>query len=195
MRPVDSAPPYNSTTFPHAVISFLQFPSQLIATIKYTMILRSALVAGVLALQASAFLVPLEVVKEVEAAKAQLESLWVNKAITVELACPGCTFYGPQQDGIEYSGTDENTIVSRIEDFITSICLPVLQISDEEITGSQGSRRGRVQCTDQRTDCLLPQCSSSTSCFDSSPSPSIRLYSFSPSSSRLRHGNPACCFF
>jgi hypothetical protein len=84
------------------------------------MILRSALVAGVLALQASAFLVPLEVVKEVEAAKAQLESLWVNKAITVELACPGCTFYGPQQDGIEYSGNDENTIVSRIEDSITS---------------------------------------------------------------------------
>jgi hypothetical protein len=82
------------------------------------MILRSALVAGVLALQAlqaSAFLVPIEVVKEVEAAKARLESLWLHQALTVELACPGCAFHGPQQDGIEYSGADENTIVSRFD--------------------------------------------------------------------------------
>jgi hypothetical protein len=85
------------------------------------MILRSALVAGVLALQAlqalpaSAFLVPVEVVKEVEAAKAQLESLWSHEALTVELACLGCAFHGPQQDGIEYSGADENTIVSRFD--------------------------------------------------------------------------------
>lgn len=78
------------------------------------MILRSALFAGVLALQASAFLVPLEVAKEVEAAKAQVESLWSNNAHTIDLSCPGCTFPGPQQDGIEYSETDESTIVRRI---------------------------------------------------------------------------------
>lgn len=82
-------------------------------SIEYTMILRSALAAGVLALQASAFLVPVEVVKEVEAAKARLESLWLHQAFTVELACPGCAFHGPPQDGVEYSGADENTIVSR----------------------------------------------------------------------------------
>lgn len=78
------------------------------------MILRSALVAGVLALRASAFLVPLEVAKEVEAAKAQLGSPWSSKAQTVELACRGCAFPGPQQKGIAYSENDENTIVSRM---------------------------------------------------------------------------------
>jgi hypothetical protein len=79
------------------------------------MILRSTIVAGVLALQASAFLVPLEVAKGVEVAKAQLESLWSDNAHTVELSCPGCTFPGPQQDGIGYSETDENTIVCLVD--------------------------------------------------------------------------------
>jgi hypothetical protein len=81
----------------------------------YNMILRSTIVAGVLALQASAFLVPLEVAKGVEVAKAQLESLWSDNAHTVELSCPGCTFPGPQQDGIGYSETDENTIVCLVD--------------------------------------------------------------------------------
>jgi hypothetical protein len=85
------------------------------------MILGSALVAGLLAWQASAFLVPLEVAKEVEAAKAQLESLWTNHAHTIELSCPGCMFAGPQQDGVEYSESDENTIVS-----VTNSVLSVL---------------------------------------------------------------------
>jgi hypothetical protein len=76
------------------------------------MILGSALVTGLLAWQASAFLVPLEVAKELEAAKAQLESFWTNHAYTIELSCPGCTFAGPQQDGVEYSESDENIIVS-----------------------------------------------------------------------------------
>jgi hypothetical protein len=79
------------------------------------MILRSALVAGVMALQASAFLVPLDVVKEVEAAKGRLQSLWLNRALTVELACPACPFYGLQQDGVAYSGTDDSTIVSLVD--------------------------------------------------------------------------------
>jgi len=74
------------------------------------MILRSVLAAGVLALQASAFLVPLEIANEVESAKAQLESLWSTQASTIELSCPGCTFPGPQQDGLEFSDNDENSI-------------------------------------------------------------------------------------
>jgi hypothetical protein len=76
------------------------------------MILGSALVTGLLAWQASAFLVPLEVAKELEAAKAQLESFWTNHVHTIELSCPGCTFAGPLQDGVEYSESDENIIVS-----------------------------------------------------------------------------------
>ena len=78
------------------------------------MILRSFLAAGVLALHASAFLVPLEIANEVESAKAQLESLWTNKANTIELSCPGCAFAGPETQGIEYSDKDENIIVSGI---------------------------------------------------------------------------------
>jgi hypothetical protein len=98
------------------------------------MILRSALAAGVLALQASAFLVPLEVTKEVEAAKARLESLWWNQAHTVELSCPGCTFPGPQQDGIEYSSTDENTIVSLIDSIASAPDRRYLTRKSQEIT-------------------------------------------------------------
>ena len=79
------------------------------------MILRSVFAAGILALQASAFLIPLEIVNEVESAKAQLESLWTNKANTIELSCPGCTFTGPEKDGLAYSEKDENTIVSEIQ--------------------------------------------------------------------------------
>ena len=100
----------NSTPF---YICFLStFPSPLIAIFVHNMILGSALVTGLLAWQASAFLVPLEVAKELEAAKAQLESFWTNHVHTIELSCPGCTFAGPQQDGAEYSESDENIIVS-----------------------------------------------------------------------------------
>src|SRR2546423_6364090 len=93
---------------------FSTFPSLLnaiITFVTYAMILRSAVLAGILAVQASAFLVPLEVAKEVEAVKAQLQSLWPERAHTVELSCPGCRFAGPLQDGLEYTESDENTIV------------------------------------------------------------------------------------
>jgi hypothetical protein len=109
----------NSTPFYNlSPPSLSRFPSPLIAIIVHNMILGSALVAGLLAWQASAFLVPLEVVKEVEAAKAQLEALWTNHVDTIDLSCPGCTFAGPQQDGVEYSESDENTIVSVNQSYL-----------------------------------------------------------------------------
>ncbi len=79
------------------------------------MILRFVFAASILALQASSFLIPLEISNEVETAKAQLESLWTNKANTIDLSCPGCTFLGPEKEGLEYNDKDENTIVSAIE--------------------------------------------------------------------------------
>lgn len=101
------------------------------------MILRSTIAAALLALQASAFLVPLEVAEEVEAAKAQLEALWTNKAHTVELSCPGCTFPGPVQDGLEYATSDENTIVSAMD----SIASAPLHLSDRIHRNSRFSSR------------------------------------------------------
>jgi len=66
--------------------------------------LSSALAASVLALQASAFLIPLEVSKAAEAAEAakgQIESLWMAKAQRVALACSQCPFYLDEQQLLE----------------------------------------------------------------------------------------------
>ena len=76
-----------------------------------TMILRSLLAAGALALNASAFLIPLEISDQVEKAKTELATLLPYKAQTVQLACPNCIFPGPE-DGSDFSTDDETSIVS-----------------------------------------------------------------------------------
>ncbi|ETI24195.1 hypothetical protein G647_03564 [Cladophialophora carrionii CBS 160.54] len=53
-----------------------------------------ALVAGYLALQASAFLVPLEVSEAAQQAKSELASLLATTGHTVDLDCPGCPYFG-----------------------------------------------------------------------------------------------------
>ena len=75
--------------------------------------LKSALVAGTLALQASAFLVPLEISKAAGEAKAQLESIWSQSTQTVELDCPNCPFFGPGDTLTTWDEDDENKLVSR----------------------------------------------------------------------------------
>ncbi|EXJ60947.1 hypothetical protein A1O7_05100 [Cladophialophora yegresii CBS 114405] len=53
-----------------------------------------ALVAGCLALEASAFLVPLEVSEAAQQAKSELASLLATTGHTVDLHCPGCPYFG-----------------------------------------------------------------------------------------------------
>ncbi|KIW68147.1 hypothetical protein PV04_04113 [Phialophora macrospora] len=53
-----------------------------------------ALVAGCLALEASAFLVPLEVSEAAQHAKSELASLLATTGHTVDLDCPGCPYFG-----------------------------------------------------------------------------------------------------
>jgi hypothetical protein len=73
----------------------------------------SALVAGTLALQASAFLIPLEISKAVEEAKGQVETLWRQTTETVELDCPNCPFFAPEGTSSAWDEEDENKLVSR----------------------------------------------------------------------------------
>lgn len=75
--------------------------------------LRSALVAGIFALQASAFLVPLEISKAAEAAKGQIESIWSHSVHSIELDCPGCPILAPAGSETEWDEDDENRLVSR----------------------------------------------------------------------------------
>lgn len=84
------------------------------------MILRSLVVAGILALQASSFLIPLEVkvIQGEEAITTPFETPWTVQETTIELACPGCTYPGPAQEGIEYSEHDENYLVSTVQSMI-----------------------------------------------------------------------------
>jgi hypothetical protein len=71
----------------------------------------SALVAGTLALQASAFLIPLEIANAVEEAKVQVESLWSQSTQTVELDCPNCPFFAPKATSSSWDEDDENKLV------------------------------------------------------------------------------------
>jgi hypothetical protein len=73
----------------------------------------SALVAGTLALRASAFLVPLEIAKVVEEAKGQIESLMSQSTQTIELDCPNCPFFAPNGVSSGWDEDDENKLVSR----------------------------------------------------------------------------------
>ncbi|KAJ9604785.1 hypothetical protein H2200_010900 [Cladophialophora chaetospira] len=73
------------------------------------MYITPALVAGCLALQASAFLVPLEVSEAAEQAKSELATLLATTGHTVDLDCPGCPYYG-NEDGDEASKDIENKI-------------------------------------------------------------------------------------
>lgn len=73
----------------------------------------SALVAGTLALQASAFLIPLEISKAVEEAKGQIHTLWRQTIETVELDCPNCPFFAPEGTSSAWDEEDENKLVSR----------------------------------------------------------------------------------
>jgi hypothetical protein len=75
--------------------------------------LRSALVAGILALQASAFLVPLEISKAAKQAKGKIESIWSQSAHSVELDCPNCPLLASPGTGVEWDEDDENRLVSR----------------------------------------------------------------------------------
>lgn len=70
-----------------------------------------ALVASCLALEASAFLVPLEVSKAAEQAKSELASLLATTGHTVDLECPGCPYFGIEVTD-EPQGDVENKIVS-----------------------------------------------------------------------------------
>jgi hypothetical protein len=70
-----------------------------------------ALVAGCLALEASAFLVPLEVSEAAQQAKSELASLLANTGRTFDLDCPGCPYFGVEDT--EHPDEDvENKIVS-----------------------------------------------------------------------------------
>jgi hypothetical protein len=71
------------------------------------MLLNYLLAAGALAVQTSAFLVPLEVAQE--AAKNNKEL----KHQTVELDCPSCPFAGPEGDGSVWTQQEDapNSIV------------------------------------------------------------------------------------
>jgi hypothetical protein len=75
--------------------------------------IRSALVAGILALQASAFLVPLEISKAAKQAKGQIESIWSQSTHSVELDCPNCPLLASPDTGVEWDEDDENRLVSR----------------------------------------------------------------------------------
>jgi hypothetical protein len=76
--------------------------------------LRSALAAGILALQASAFLVPLEISKAAEHANGQIESIWSQSAHSVELDCPNCPLLASPGTGVEWDEDDENRLVNPI---------------------------------------------------------------------------------
>ncbi|EXJ93553.1 hypothetical protein A1O1_01945 [Capronia coronata CBS 617.96] len=56
--------------------------------------LTSALLVGAWALEASAFLVPLEISKAAQQAKSELAALLAKPAHAVDLDCPGCPFFG-----------------------------------------------------------------------------------------------------
>lgn len=73
------------------------------------MYLSSALLASALALRASAFLVPLEVSKAAEQAKSELAALLGKIGHTVDLDCPGCPFFGVE-DNSELQYDVENKI-------------------------------------------------------------------------------------
>lgn len=87
-------------------------PSQYSATFS-NMYISSALVAGTLALRASAFLIPLEISKVVEEAKGQVDSLRSQSTQTVELDCPNCPFFAPKGISSGWDEDDENKLVSR----------------------------------------------------------------------------------
>lgn len=70
-----------------------------------------ALVASCLALEASAFLVPLEISKAAEQAKSELASFLATTGHTVDLDCPGCPYFGIE-DADEPQEDIENKIVS-----------------------------------------------------------------------------------
>ena len=76
------------------------------------MYLKSALVAGTLAFQASAFLVPLEVSKAALEAKVQIESIWSQSTQTVELDCPHCPLFSPEVTSSTWDDDDKNRLVS-----------------------------------------------------------------------------------
>ena len=74
------------------------------------MYITPALVAGCLALEASAFLVPLEVSNAAEQAKSELASLLAATGRTVDLDCPGCPYFGSEEADDQHDV--ENKIVS-----------------------------------------------------------------------------------
>jgi hypothetical protein len=77
------------------------------------MYIKSALVAGCcLALETSAFLVPLEVSNAVEQAKTELASLLATGGHTVDLDCPGCPYLGVDDVAEDYDEEIGTKIVS-----------------------------------------------------------------------------------
>ncbi|OAL37901.1 hypothetical protein AYO20_02734 [Fonsecaea nubica] len=73
------------------------------------MYITPALVAACLTLEASAFLVPLEVATAAKQAKSELASILATTGHTVDLDCPGCPYFGPE-DTAELREDVENKI-------------------------------------------------------------------------------------
>jgi hypothetical protein len=77
------------------------------------MYIKSALVAGCcLALETSAFLVPLEVSNAVEEARTELASLLASGGHTIDLDCPGCPYLGVDDVVEDYDEEIGTKIVS-----------------------------------------------------------------------------------
>lgn len=72
-----------------------------------------ALVASALALEASAFLVPIEISRAAEQAKSELAALLATTGHTVDLDCPGCPYFG---------AGDQTVPVSDVESKIVRTC-------------------------------------------------------------------------
>ncbi|KIW29045.1 uncharacterized protein PV07_04891 [Cladophialophora immunda] len=78
------------------------------------MYITPALVAACLTLEASAFLVPLEVATAAKQAKSELASLLATTGHTVDLDCPGCPYFGTE-DTAGLQGDVENKIHLEFE--------------------------------------------------------------------------------
>ncbi|KIW92814.1 uncharacterized protein Z519_06663 [Cladophialophora bantiana CBS 173.52] len=65
------------------------------------MYITPALVAACLTLEASAFLVPLEVATAAKQAKSELASLLATTGHTVDLDCPGCPYFGTEESELQ----------------------------------------------------------------------------------------------